>query len=141
MKLTIVPIDKTVIVNGTAVALKDSFPSSVPSEVHALQWAEQSGSVEKTDETQDSLSTLPAWASDCVAAHEQAIIEIEANEPSTPTSEQEARSDRAMFLEETDWTANSDVTMSTEMTVYRQALRDITDQVGFPDNITWPTKP
>ena len=25
--------------------------------------------------------------------------------------------------------------------VYRQALRDITEQPGFPENITWPTKP
>lgn len=26
-------------------------------------------------------------------------------------------------------------------TTYRQALRDITDQAGFPDNVIWPTKP
>lgn len=24
---------------------------------------------------------------------------------------------------------------------YRQALLDITDQAGFPDNVVWPTKP
>ncbi len=52
-----------------------------------------------------------------------------------------ARQARNQLLTETDWTANSDVTMSTEMTAYRQALRDITDQAGFPTNITWPTKP
>ena len=44
-------------------------------------------------------------------------------------------------LSDTDWTANSDVIMSDDMTTYRQALRDITDQAGFPTNITWPTKP
>tara|TARA_R110000782_G_scaffold71686_1_gene143698 strand:+ start:53 stop:295 length:243 start_codon:yes stop_codon:yes gene_type:complete len=52
-----------------------------------------------------------------------------------------ARELRDAFLAETDWTANSDVTMTVEMTTYRQALRDITGQDGFPENITWPTKP
>jgi hypothetical protein len=51
------------------------------------------------------------------------------------------RSTRSMLLAETDWTALSDVTMSPEMAVYRQALRDITLQPGFPHNVLWPTKP
>ena len=53
----------------------------------------------------------------------------------------EARALRDELLAETDWTANSDVTMSAEMTTYRQALRDIPAQSGFPDTVTWPTKP
>ena len=52
-----------------------------------------------------------------------------------------ARQARNQLLSETDWCANSDVIMSDDMTTYRQALRDITGQDGFPDNITWPTKP
>jgi hypothetical protein len=35
----------------------------------------------------------------------------------------------------------ADRTMTAEQTAYRQALRDITGQAGFPTNITWPTKP
>jgi hypothetical protein len=31
--------------------------------------------------------------------------------------------------------------MTSEQTAYRQALRDITAQAGFPTNVTWPTKP
>jgi hypothetical protein len=31
--------------------------------------------------------------------------------------------------------------MFPEMATYRQALRDITLQPGFPHNVTWPTKP
>jgi hypothetical protein len=53
----------------------------------------------------------------------------------------EVRAKRSGLLSETDWAALSDVTMSPEMTAYRQALRDITAQAGFPDNVTWPTKP
>tara|TARA_R110000765_G_scaffold173996_3_gene278701 strand:- start:757 stop:1035 length:279 start_codon:yes stop_codon:yes gene_type:complete len=29
----------------------------------------------------------------------------------------------------------------TEWTNYRQALLDVPAQAGYPDNITWPTKP
>ena len=51
------------------------------------------------------------------------------------------RRKRDNLLAETDWWANSDVTMTDEQRAYRQALRDITLQEGFPTNIVWPTKP
>ena len=53
----------------------------------------------------------------------------------------EIRAERNKLLAGTDWMALSDVTMSTEMVAYRQALRDVTGQAGFPYSITWPTKP
>ena len=56
-------------------------------------------------------------------------------------TEEEVRQYRNRFLTETDWWATSDRTMTAEQTAYRQALRDITDQSGFPTDITWPTKP
>ena len=52
-----------------------------------------------------------------------------------------ARRQRDHLLRDTDWWATSDRTMTAEQTAYRQALRDITEQVGFPIDITWPTKP
>jgi hypothetical protein len=56
-------------------------------------------------------------------------------------STDEARALRDSLLAATDWTANSDVTMSDEMRTYRQALRDVPAQAGFPDDVTWPLKP
>ena len=53
----------------------------------------------------------------------------------------EVRARRSGLLAETDWAALSDVTMSPEMAAYRQALRDVTAQAGFPDTVTWPLKP
>jgi len=46
-------------------------------------------------------------------------------------------------LAETDFYALSDVTMSAEMTTYRQALRDITTHANWPnlEEADWPTKP
>tara|TARA_B110000908_G_scaffold52104_1_gene63620 strand:- start:62 stop:328 length:267 start_codon:yes stop_codon:yes gene_type:complete len=58
-----------------------------------------------------------------------------------PATAAQVRQERDILLAETDWCANSDVIMSDDMTTYRQALRDITGQDGFPENITWPTKP
>jgi len=54
---------------------------------------------------------------------------------------EKARKKRNTLITETDWWAASDRTMTAEQTAYRQALRDITDQAGFPTDITWPTKP
>jgi len=57
------------------------------------------------------------------------------------TAEANVRSKRDGLLSETDWMASSDVTMSSDMTTYRQALRDVPAQEGFPFSVTWPTKP
>ena len=48
---------------------------------------------------------------------------------------------RRNLLLQTDVWALSDRTMTAEQTAYRQALRDITSQDGFPTNITWPQEP
>ena len=51
---------------------------------------------------------------------------------------------RNQLLAETDFYALSDVTMSDDMTTYRQALRDLPagkDTVNKVNNATWPTKP
>mgnify|MGYP003625113485 FL=1 len=52
-----------------------------------------------------------------------------------------ARDKRNDLLAATDWTANSDVTMTTEMTAYRTLLRNLPAQSGFPTTINWPTAP
>ena len=46
-----------------------------------------------------------------------------------------------VVLKESDWVSASDITMSDEWRTYRQALRDVPSQEGFPNDITWPTKP
>ncbi len=65
------------------------------------------------------------------------------------------REERNILLAQSDWMANSDVTMSDEWKTYRQALRDLpkTHPVNYGDpkldsngkldmgSITWPTPP
>jgi len=56
----------------------------------------------------------------------------------------ELRSKRNRLLAETDYLALSDVTLTSAMTTYRQALRDLPagkDTVDKCENATWPTKP
>tara|TARA_R110002153_G_scaffold255511_1_gene414183 strand:- start:231 stop:557 length:327 start_codon:yes stop_codon:yes gene_type:complete len=61
--------------------------------------------------------------------------------PADKTDEEvavEVRTERNAKLSSTDWTGMSDVTMSAEMVAYRQALRDVPAQAGFPNTIDWP---
>jgi len=51
------------------------------------------------------------------------------------------RATRDNLLKATDHYGLSDVSMTEAMTAYRQALRDVPQQAGFPQTITWPTKP
>ena len=55
----------------------------------------------------------------------------------------ELREQRNNLLAETDWMANSDVTMSNDWKSYRQALRDITKTFKSmsDDGFAFPTKP
>ena len=50
------------------------------------------------------------------------------------------RMERDMLLQQTDWRASSDLTLSDDWKTYRQALRDVPTQSN-PFNITWPTAP
>jgi len=52
----------------------------------------------------------------------------------------EVREERDAKLAVCDWMACSDVTMSDEWRTYRQALRDLPAQDGFP-NVTFPVAP
>jgi len=45
------------------------------------------------------------------------------------------RHDRDYLLAKTDWTANSDVTMSDEMKTYRQKLRDATEGLDTVEKV------
>ena len=50
------------------------------------------------------------------------------------------RQERNILLSESDVHALAD-RITDEWRTYRQALRDVPLQAGFPDNITWPVKP
>ena len=56
--------------------------------------------------------------------------------------EDRVRSDRNARLAKSDWTQLADAPVDAASWVpYRQALRDITTQPGFPWTVTWPESP
>lgn len=61
-----------------------------------------------------------------------------------PTSK-DVRNRRDELLRACDWTQMPDAPLDDEArsvwTVYRQALRDVPQQAGFPEAVTWPHKP
>jgi hypothetical protein len=70
--------------------------------------------------------------------------------PPAPTPEElaaQAIAKRNQLLAESDWTQLPDARSAmgaekaAEWDAYRQALRDITNQPGYPAEIVWPVKP
>lgn len=56
--------------------------------------------------------------------------------------EAKIRSDRDERLAQSDWTQVADAPVNQEAwSTYRQALRDVPAQEGFPWSVTWPTQP
>lgn len=52
------------------------------------------------------------------------------------------RAERDRLLAASDWTQVKDAPVDqAAWAAYRQALRDISQQSGFPETVTWPSKP
>ena len=57
-------------------------------------------------------------------------------------TEDDIRAKRNRLLIQSDWTQVADAPVDqAAWAAYRQALRDLPTQSGFPHNVTWPTKP
>jgi hypothetical protein len=83
------------------------------------------------------LDVLTQESFDAALAHEQAAR--------FERTKNEVRGRRSWLLAECDWTQLADAPLSAEIkaayAIYRQALRDVTAQVGFPDTIDWSVDP
>lgn len=72
------------------------------------------------------------WSVKTRSAEDQA--EIELNEAAS------VRRKRNELLAQSDWTQGKDIpdSISSAWATYRQALRDVPSQAGFPWNVQWP---
>jgi hypothetical protein len=82
-----------------------------------------------------------SWAQELVQVqisdqHYQSNVSLQA---------QAVKADRTRMLTDCDWTQMPDVNLSNTSkaawAAFRQALRDIPNQSGFPFNVTWPSPP
>ena len=94
-------------------------------------WTENDMFQEYTETDEDGVETA-------VTVQDQINAKVAADNAALASTE---RATRDELLKATDHYGLSDVTMSETMTAYRQALRDVPQQEGFPGTITWPTKP
>lgn len=66
-------------------------------------------------------------------------------EPTEEQQEMQIRAQRNSLLTLCDWTQLPDAPLTTEQkqewAEYRQALRDVPEQAGFPENVAWPLVP
>jgi len=72
------------------------------------------------------------------------VVPLTAEEITERTTDKASvvRNQRNVLLAECDWTQLSDAQVdAAAWATYRQALRDITEQSGFPWSVLWPTKP
>ena len=92
----------------------------------------------------DGMIPLYRWGDGVAIKRTEEEIEAERALAFLPTAD-EVRAKRDRLLAETDWTQVLDAPISAEsreaFRVYRQALRDITEQEGFPANVVWPEMP
>lgn len=72
------------------------------------------------------------------------ITPLSAEEIAQRTEDQAngVRAERNRKLSDCDWTQLPDAPVNTQSwAAYRQELRDVTAQAGFPWNVTWPEQP
>ena len=76
--------------------------------------------------TKYSVADMEQEAKDALDAQQAALI----------------RSQRTQKLAESDWTQVADAPVDkSAWATYRQGLRDVTTQTGFPWEVTWPAQP
>ena len=124
-----------------------SFPKRIPDDmlaewgVYPVTFTAQPDIDDRTQKVeQEATPSLVAgawtvgWTTSSKTAEE--IAEYDADAAAT------VRSERDGLLGQSDWTQVADAPVdATAWATYRQALRDITDQAGFPNDINWPTQP
>lgn len=143
MRLTIIPIDAAVYKDEVVYTRLDM--SSVPSDVHALQWFGADGWIEFTDgRANEAINALPAWADVCVQEWDAA--DYAHKNPPAPTPEellQQCKTEALRRLNETDYAELADVKTvllnAEEFTAYRTQVRGLyLNPVVDP---VWPAVP
>jgi hypothetical protein len=83
------------------------------------------------------------WKSETPQPAIETMLELAAGKYLQGFTANEVRTQRDFLLTQCDWTQNPDAPAAVKAAyvTYRQALRDLPEQVGFPLNVTWPSVP
>lgn len=103
------------------------------------------GTEEEPNYVTTEVEQTPRYSEDALAIAKRQAYNGEYTIEDAPMTPEEARAQRDKLLLDTDWTQVLDAPIDAETREayrsYRQALRDIPEQEGFPDTITWPELP
>ena len=131
-----------VMLNGESV--RNITTTNLDSSIHAVQWFGDHGEVEYVDHNEE-ITDFSEF--DSIMVERQTEVDRLTQEAlnNEPSEEEKDRSTRSSLLEGTDWIIIKYLDMETsvpqEWKDYRQALRDVTEQDGFPGNVNWPEEP
>lgn len=112
-------------------------------------YIEETGTVTKTvTEEYDKFDPNDSSVKKATREVEKTLRVFELKAVPEPTTEELAarvRAKRDALIAATDYLMASDYPLDddkkAELTTYRQALRDVPEQEGFPTNVVWPEKP
>jgi hypothetical protein len=124
------------------VGLPDDLKDATSGRLHHYGWRPVKGLPKPTDSAGYEYTAPYTYDADEDAVYgtwQQTDIREEIQE----TRIRQIRNERDELLEESDYAVLPDapVTDVEEWKTYRQALRDIPQQPGFPNDIDWPKKP
>lgn len=85
------------------------------------------------------------WGAPELVEMTPAEVDAHLNPPPVPPTAEEARAQRDALLSACDWVAIRAQELNEPVPEawadYRQALRDVPQQSGFPETIDWPAEP
>lgn len=124
-----------------------SFPQGMVSDELAAQWGVYP--VQATPEPSFDPATQKVVYVDPVNVdgtwvQQWSVVALTPQEAATVESQtaNDVRQQRDLLLENSDWTQVADAPVDkAAWAAYRQQLRDVPSQTGFPFNVVWPAKP
>lgn len=109
--------------------------------VSVKRWRWQDGEWQLTEHTKP-LERFGLTLDDLPAVDDPPKPDYNPEERERKQLAEEIRAERDRKLRATDFAVYADSPHDTdEVREYRQALRDVPQQEGFPEDITWPSKP
>jgi hypothetical protein len=125
-----------------AVNLPDNLESTEPDRLYALGWRQVKGLPKPTDGSGYEYTHPYTYNADEDAVYgtwQQTDVIDRINEAKAKG----IREQRDVLLDESDFSMLPDAPVANveDWKTYRQALRDVPQQPGFPGDITWPEKP
>jgi len=135
--MTMARVKESVVVQ---VGLPDFLSETNVGRLYLMGWRQLAGKTKPLDGKRYEYGPPYSYSAeeDCVYATWNEV-------PESFFTEQKAefiRSERDDLLKQSDWTQVADAPVDAQAWAdYRQALRDVPQQSGFPADIDWPTKP